>query len=367
MRKDSDKSKKIAEHLVSVMLEGEPKSNEAFDEWIKENPSARDVLDELSKEEFLNNELKNYSAIDKQKSVQEMLRRIAARRRKGLFVKAISVAAALIAISFIVYFSENSEMVLRQEIAIVETPSVRLIIDDEEVVELSKDTITSQAPQLRKTGETEIAYVKIENSAITKNRLVVPKEERFTIYLSDGTKVMLNAQSELVFPSEFRGDKREVTIHGEAFFDVSKDSKRPFIVHCDTVAIEVYGTAFNVNNRQSFSTFLLKGSIGVSVNNASKQMLLPNQRITIKGGVSKVETIKNGEKYFDWTTGYFIFDADNMGSVMTKLSDWYDVELMVDKYNDKAIITGSFERNLQLETILKSIEEVSGVQLYKKQ
>lgn len=368
MKNEIDKSKDIAKHLVSVMLDEKTEPNANFDEWMKESPSAGHILDELTDEALLHNEIDNYSTVDKNRSAQRLLQKIAARRRRGLFVKIISGAAALIAISFVVYFL-NSEVLTPQVelVTVVEESAVRLIIDEQEEVFLDGDTVTSSSLKLHKRGENEVAFTKINNSAITKNRLVTPSKEKFTINLSDGTKVTLNARSELIFPSEFSGDTREVTIRGEAFFEVVKDNKRPFIVHCDTIAIEVYGTVFNVNSRGGFTTFLCEGSIGVTINKESKQMLTPNQLITINNGISKIETLTNGDKYIDWTTGYFIFDGDKIERVIKKISEWYDIELLIDKGNNNAIITGSFERSLKLDDIIKSIEEVSGVKLYKKE
>lgn len=368
MKNNQDNRRAIAEHLVSVMLKKEPMPKEAFEEWIKENPTANDVLNELTDEVRLNDELQNFSTIDKQESARRMLQKIAIRRRRMNIMKVISVAAAIATVSLLIwqYVPSNEKPIFENEIANAKPSGVRLIINDKEEVYLSKDTIESHTLKFSKTGENEVAYTVIGNSMITTNRLVVPSEEKFTIYLSDGTKVLLNAQSELIFPSEFPEDKREVTIHGEALFEVAKESKRPFIVHCDTIAIQVYGTTFNVSNRKSFSSFLCEGSIGVSVNNQPHQMLSPNQLITIDHGVSCIETVTNGDKYIDWTTGFFIFDADTIDDVIEELTVWYNTPLIVEKHNRQIAITGSFEHSLKLEDIINSIEEVTGVKLYKK-
>ena len=98
------------------------------------------------------------------------------------------------------------------------------------------------------------------------NRLLVPQGQTYKLALADGTNVMLNAESELTFPSEFDTDRREVFLKGEAFFQVTHNEKAPFIVHTDQLDVQVLGTTFNVsgyNNENMLKVTLVEGSIQI--------------------------------------------------------------------------------------------------------
>lgn len=200
---------------------------------------------------------------------------------------------------------------------------------------------------------------------------MVPKQERFAITLSDGTKVTLNAESELIFPSKFTGNRREVTISGEGYFEVAKDAEIPFIVNTHDIAIQVYGTKFNVKsyNKSSIETFLLEGSVGVSVNKNPQQMLKPNQVITINDftGSSTIENVRRVDKYIGWMNNNFVFEADSIDRVMMELSRWYNVKLeQGSSATSDVLITGSFRKDLNLDEIIETLEIISGVKLIKK-
>ena len=98
------------------------------------------------------------------------------------------------------------------------------------------------------------------------NTVTVPRGKEFSLRLSDGTQVWLNSESSLVFPVRFGDGPREVTVTGEAYFDVAHDASRRFVVHADTVSVSVYGTAFNISSyadEGAIETTLVRGSVEV--------------------------------------------------------------------------------------------------------
>lgn len=377
MNQENDTSKKIAQHIVSVMLKKKSDREAEFDEWLISNPLAVDTLSELTDETQLESEIKNFSKVDKIAGAQKVLRKVAKRRRFLLVKRSIAVAAAMIAVTFIVWqiVSTSDESIsMNQPIAVVNNNEndVRLVLADGEVIWMNRDTIVTNHLALYKHGEKEVSLsVKEESRESSQIKLIVPRMNHYSIVLSDGTKVMLNAESELIFPDQFTGDFREVTLKGEGYFDVAKDLNKPFIIHIDGIKVQVHGTKFNVNgyDRMNVKTYLLEGSVEVSLKNGLKKMLEPNQLIQInpQNGESDLAFVKDGVKYLGWMNNLFLFEGETLEYVIGELSRWYNIEIVAEsKITTDVAISGTFKRNLSLDSILESIETVSGVQLVKK-
>ena len=138
--------------------------------------------------------------------------------------------------------------------------------------------------------------------------------ETRTVRLPDGSSVMLNHYSSLSYPEKFQSDKREVELNGEAYFEVSKDPKHPFIVQTETIDVQVLGTHFNVDayhDNLDVKTTLLSGSVAVSNKSKSVRMVLKPNEIAIYNKVEEKLTrkvLENAEDEISWRQGEFIFD-----------------------------------------------------------
>lgn len=150
--------------------------------------------------------------------------------------------------------------------------------------------------------------------------------------LSDGTKVWINAESEIKYPVVFGPDKREVFITGEAFFEVVKDSLRPFIVHTPNAQTTVLGTSFNVmaypDERHTEIT-LLKGAVVVEAAGRN-QYIKPGQQVQVDN-VSKEMNCRevNAGRYASWKDGLFDFEGMKLEDLAVELSRWYDVDFFL--------------------------------------
>lgn len=126
--------------------------------------------------------------------------------------------------------------------------------------------------------------------------------QKDTIILKDGTHVWLNADSKLICDKDFgQSPTREVTLTGEAYFDVSKDPGRPFVIHANNMNIKVLGTAFNVKaypDGKTTETTLLRGSIEVTIKDdpSRKIRLRPNEKITVFKATASIESIHNKQE-----------------------------------------------------------------------
>ena len=142
--------------------------------------------------------------------------------------------------------------------------------------------------------------------------------------LADGTKVWLNAESELHYPVHFPEHEREVHLKGEAYFSVSKQAGKPFVVCVGDSRITVLGTEFNVRNYQDevVATTLVKGA--VRIHDAGRECdLTPGQQAVIETDGIRVREVDT-DLYTAWKDGYFIYREKTLEDIMKELSRWYD-------------------------------------------
>ncbi|MFV0539752.1 MAG: FecR family protein [Aestuariibaculum sp.] len=175
------------------------------------------------------------------------------------------------------------------------------------------------------------------------NTLFVPVGGMYQIKLPDGTRVWLNSATSLKFPERFVGNYRDVTLEGEAYFDVTKSSK-PFIVRTPTADVTVLGTEFNISSYAKdphFSATLVEGKIKLTsvINNASEE-LIPSQRAVILKGDTKINlTPIETEIYTSWKEGKFYFERETLEQILTKMERWYNVDIT---FEDSSIKTETF-------------------------
>ena len=183
-----------------------------------------------------------------------------------------------------------------------------------------------------------------------------------TLTLPDSTIVYLNSESILRYPSIFTADTRSVELTGEAYFEVTSDKEKRFIVNMNSQSrIEVYGTCFNVEAYESdnkISTTLLEGSVGFVYKGkegyAKKVNLKPNQKLVYMASEKEVEIhTTSGETETAWKNGKIIFNNTPMNEVLRMLGKRFNVEFVVKgKHLDDYSFTGTFT-NQRLDRILE--------------
>jgi len=216
-------------------------------------------------------------------------------------------------------------------------------------------------PVVRQEGNELIYKSNSQATKISYSTLSIPYGKRFSLSLSDGTKIHMNAGSSIKFPNVFvKGKKREVFLTGEAFFEVAKDSLHPFVVNTNGPKIKVIGTKFNVSayaNESNINTVLVEGSIGL----APKGRSLEEENLSIlnpgymavwskdKADFSYKEI--DTSNYTAWITGKIVFNHIPFGDIVKKLERHYNVTIINhDKKLDQEIFTASFD--------IETIEEV---------
>lgn len=215
--------------------------------------------------------------------------------------------------------------------------------------------------KLVKLSNGEIAYRAsgIPGNEIQYNTLVNPRGSKVVnMMLTDGTKVWLNAGSSLVYPVVFADNKREVTVTGEAYFEVAHDNSKQFVVHKGSIDVVVMGTHFNVNafedDDNNIKVTLLEGSVKVK-NGNSNGLLKPGEQALIHNEVKIVSNV-NIEKVMAWKNGYFQFDKASLQSVLKQVARWYDIEVIYEGANRYREFVGEMERDLSLSEMLRILE-----------
>ena len=197
----------------------------------------------------------------------------------------------------------------------------------------------------------------------TANTLVTPLGGRLTIVLADGTKVWMNSGSTLVFPNVFSTSEREVTITGEAYFQVSKNEHQPFIVHTNKTQIKVLGTEFNINayaNEEENVTTLIEGSIQLQTSNTT-QRVFPGQQVIMNQDSDMTVKKADIETITAWKDNNFIFKNQNIKTIMKEISRWYDVEVEYKGNMDNKFFDVFVSRRKNIEEILSIIELTESV------
>lgn len=225
---------------------------------------------------------------------------------------------------------------------------------------------------ISKLNDGQIAYSsahagqKSTSSADQLNTLTIPKGGQYQLTLPDGTLVYLNSASSLTYPTKFAGKDRKVTLSGEAYFEVAKNPKMPFIVNVNNKQqIQVLGTHFNVEaytDERVINTTLLEGSVKILYKN--KQAILKPGQVAINSMGTDLD-IKPADidEAMAWKNGLFIFNNENITSVMKKISRWYDVEVVFKGNMENVNFLGNYSRTKSLASLLKNIELMENVNI----
>lgn len=224
-----------------------------------------------------------------------------------------------------------------------------------------------------------------EASLIAMNWKTQRTPSRLTskVVLADGTTVTLNAETQLKYPTEFKGDTREVYLSGEAFFDVKKDAQHPFVIHTDKMSVKVLGTSFDVKayqNDREYSTSLLTGAVQIELKDHKRQILLkPKEKFNLQNKenqgtdtlayhvstLSLLEDAKNPEASFmetSWMSHKLIFKEEPFEDLANNLSRWYGVKITFKNERLKNVkFTGLFEKE-NLNEALKALQLIESFQ-----
>ncbi|MDH6356211.1 FecR family protein [Parabacteroides sp. PF5-9] len=194
--------------------------------------------------------------------------------------------------------------------------------------------------------------------SLAMNMIEVPKGEKVTLTLSDGTKVWLNAETRFTYPSQFGSKNREVELEGEAYFEVTKDHKKPFIVKGDEFDINVLGTQFNVSAHpgEDISIALKEGKISVGSKENEHQMILnPSDHLQLTTDGRTILQKADITTIDSWTKGEVAFTAQSLAAIVRSLERTFNVPIVL---KDESLSGELFNCRAQAGTSLFDILEL---------
>lgn len=370
------------DRILSDLVIGENISEEDYqllEEWKKER--VRGVWFENEIRELRNSTEHLKFREDKKVAFASVERLVKKQRRRLLFVRWLAVAGAACLIGIILggFFLNYGD---REPVVLVENnpeqvvnEKVMLVLSDGQTIGLAHQDIDSiyigQATIIKK--ENQLAYQKKQNTLEARveeerNRIITTVGGDYFFILSDGTKVWLNAESELDFPVDFIGKERVVRLKGEAYFEVEPDAAHPFVVETKDVRTRVLGTSFNIkayDNEERVFTTLLTGKVEVSAVGEENEsvVLTPGmqsewQREGQKMSVKEV----NAENFAAWRQGFFMFDNENIMVITRVLERWYGLKFITNENICEHTFSGSLSKDEPLESILETLTYTGGPQ-----
>lgn len=192
------------------------------------------------------------------------------------------------------------------------------------------------------------------------NTIIVPPGQRINVLLSDNTNVWLNANTTFRYPSKFARKNREVFLDGEAWFDVSKNKKKPFIVKTDQGEVRVTGTTFNLeaySEYKNFVTSLFEGSVDIYQNNAKLATLKPNQKGMLQNDRYFISTIDNTDEYL-WRNGLIAFNNMKLEDILLELEKYFDIQIEINtKKLPQHRYTGKFRQADGVDYALRVLQK----------
>ncbi len=203
---------------------------------------------------------------------------------------------------------------------------------------------------------------KEEKMSLAMNTVKVPSGQRVNLELPDGTKVCVNACSELMYPAVFAEGQRRVKLKGEAFFEVAHNKKKPFIVETDLCDVEALGTVFNVEaypNSGDVSTALLSGKVRITDRHDtnSRIVLSPNQEANFSGREFKIDAIRYPD-HLRWREGLLCFQNITVAKLIKEFEKYYDVHIIVHKTDIMPhILSGKLRINEGIDHALRVLQK----------
>ena len=331
------------EENVRVWLEASPENRNAYESLMKDYLRIRWVQEDVHIREEQAKKI-IFSSLKKKRNLTPY------------YGVAASIAVLLIVTLF--FFIREDKQVVSEKLVVSEIKPIQskamLVLSTGEQIQLTKSTQKIQEQDgsvLKIDSVMGVQYDALSTKRVEKpiyNKIVVPRGGEYFVTLSEGTKVWLDADSELEYPVFFSGDFREVKLKGNAYFCVTKKNDKPFVVRAGEFSLKVYGTEFNVNayDLQNIETVLVNGSIGFKANiSTPERMMAPNELAVSdsRTGQSEIHQV-DIYPYIAWKNQNIVFVNERLESIMEKMARWYDVTVF---FQDESLKDLRFDCNMR--------------------
>lgn len=366
----------IAEQIYAC-LQGTIDKNDLLklEDWKNSSDANKELFERLSKTSFYNNKAAIYRHFDQYynfKNLQKSLQR----KRRLLWLRYGSVAASvlipLFSILFLLPHRGEQEIMTKVPATLQPGQSIAtLILSDGSQRNLAAEDFTISLGGTKAVNSTnQLAYNDTDSIAQYEekqyNTIIVPRGGEYQLILSDGSKLWLNSESSVRFPVKFDRKIRNITISGEVYLNVAKDTRRPFIVNTGDFAIQVLGTSFNVRaykDENAIYTTLVEGKIRINAPDGRQFNVSPAEQLCYNKQLSQY-TIKNvdPELYISWKDGIYMFEKQSLENVLETVSRWYNLKIFYVNNDVKNIsFSGRVKRYEDAHSILQLFEQLGGV------
>lgn len=203
----------------------------------------------------------------------------------------------------------------------------------------------------------------LKASKATYATVNTPVGGMYQLLLSDGTKVWLNAQSSVKYPSVFANHERTIEISGEVYLEVASDNKKPFVVKTQKQRIEVLGTAFNIREYGENSiTTLTHGKIKLSIEDDMNSIFLnPGQQAVLSNGILSTTNVK-ADEYTAWMDGIILQRNVTLLETCEELERWYNIKFKFSpNYQNRERAFHIINRNEMLSSVLAALQNTYNV------
>jgi len=319
----------IMKQLVSETLSENEKA--CFEEWYK-NPSHQEYFRKLLK---IRSGVMAYSVKDKVNRERAWNKVCPLRKiswvRQVLKYAAILLLPLCVGLFLLTWEQEKVQTVYVEPVIKPGGKLAVLTLSTGKQVELAGNVsaMSEQGAEISNSTDKELVYKQVGDMAPVEevyNTITIPRGGEYKLVLADGTIVWLNSDSYIRFPVAFSGDKRQVELRGEAYFEVAKNKEKPFIVTVNGVDIRVLGTSFNVSAYQEeVVATLVEGKVQLKKGN-EQVILSPNQQAIWSDDEFRVKQV-DARNYVLWKEGIFYFEDVDLETILDDMARWYNVNV----------------------------------------
>lgn len=358
-------NKQQAKELVQRYNQGLATAEEKamLENWYMQKSDSLSLVDEEIDFNAIDTALRtatfNYAGLQEQQIAVET-------KRFKLWPRIAAVASIILVVAAGLFYLNNTQtrsgglnVSKENDIAAGSDKAILTLADGKQIVltDAKNGELASEDDVLiEKTVDGQLQYKGRDGnkSAALYNNISTPRGGQYTVMLSDGTKVILNAASSLKYPTVFKGKDRTVELTGEGYFEVAHNISKPFKVISQGQTVEVLGTHFNINSytdEPNVKTTLLEGSV-----NVNGIVIKPNQQAILAASNQVVVRQVDAEDAVAWKDGLFKFDHTDIKTSMRQIARWYDVEVVYEDDIQDEQFYGKIERSYTLSEVLKVLE-----------
>ncbi len=338
-----DISEKRIAQLITRYIKGTLTDVEKaeLDQWLLAQPGNQKLFEKITNKQNIINKSIRYDSYDVDAAWKilhpKLSGQIIIKRKWISYAAAIFLPLAVLASVWLITQMGGEQQIAEHQILPAKN-SATIYFSDGGVQSLDNDSarvIVKPNMEIEKLEGKLIIHSKIPSDIklIEPNRLnkiVTARGNEIEVLLPDGTYAWLNADSYLEFPSVFKANERRVKINGEVYFEVAKDSMKPFIVDAGPMALKVLGTQFNVRyypEEKNIVSTLVEGSVEVSNPMDQRILLTPGQSASLNRETESIQVEKvDVGSVIAWKNGRFYFESQPLETIMRELSRWYDFE-----------------------------------------